>query len=151
RHPRMVDVELLLRFMAFHRQTYLKHPDKDTKSFLNTQMELGGTYTERQLEKDREIWRQALKASLTVFGKHAFRRFVPGPSESPGGKWDSRINRALMDVELYWFTLHKIGPITRHSDALNEAALRVMTDPEFIDLTSHTISEHKRVKKRFEM
>lgn len=37
-HKRMADVELVLRFMAFYHQTYLKHPDKNTNQFLNQQM-----------------------------------------------------------------------------------------------------------------
>lgn len=149
-HKRMVDVELVLRFMAFHNQTYLKHPDKKTNQFLNDQMKLGKSYTEKELPKHKDAFRQAVGLSTTVLGKEAFKAFKVGTENDHEGMWERRSNKALMDVQLYGFATRKKGEIVKHADAVREMAIVLMsTNEAFVDLISHTISEKKRVERRF--
>lgn len=150
-HKRMVDVELVLRYMAFREQTYTQHPDKKTVQFLDKQMVLGAATTAKPREAARRDFKSAVDLSLTVFGKHACRRFVAGSELSKTGGWDSKINRALMDVQLWGFNRHKSGLVVKNADALREAAIALMSNPEFSDLISHTISEKRRVERRFLM
>lgn len=150
-HARMADVELALRFLAFYHQTYLKHPDKRTKDFLNHEMELGATRSKAALRKAKIQFKQACSMAISVFGNNAFRVFTAGDAAEPGGHWERRNNRALMDVELYGFTLHGKGPLMKRANAIREAAVDLMsTDPDFIDLISENISDAKRVRRRFE-
>lgn len=152
KHKRMVDVELVLRFMAFRNQTYLKHPDKKTKEFLNREMELGPTRTKKERQAGQKDFKNAVAASLTVFGERAFRRFAAGDADKGvDGRWESRFNRALYDVQMYGFSQYPRGVITKHADAIYEAGIELMSDPVFADLVSHTISERKRIIKRFRM
>jgi Protein of unknown function DUF262 len=99
-HARMADVELVLRFMAFRDQTYLKYPEKKTKGFLNKQMELGRSTNPRDQQKAAKDFKQATQLALTVFGDRAFKKYTPGTSQNPNGSWARANNRALMDVQL---------------------------------------------------
>lgn len=150
-HPRMVDVELTLRFMAFHDQSYMNHPDKKTGQFLDKQMSLGSKYSAADKKKAQRDFKDAIELAQTVFGDRACRRFVPGSEDAPGGKWDSKINRALMDVQLWGFNRYSKGVFVRNADAVREAAIELMSTEEFSDLISHTISEFKRVERRFDL
>jgi rubredoxin len=157
-HPRMVDVEYVLRFMAFRDQTYLKHDDKKTGKFLNRTMEQGKLAYEadpsgaKKLAKTAEVdFKLALANVKTVFGEgKAFRRFSAGDEKNHAGGWEKKINRALMDVQLYTFANYERGVITRNRDAIYDLAVEVMAEnSEFSDLIRHTISEKKRVVRRF--
>lgn len=150
-HKRMVDVELVLRYMAFREQTYMKHPDKKTGQFLNAQMRLGESSTIKSREAARKEFKTAVETAQSIFGKHACRRFVAGTDASPIGGWDAKINRALMDVQLWGFNRYSRGLFTTNGDAVREAAIDLMSTPEFSDLIAHTISEKKRVERRFDL
>lgn len=147
-HPRMVDVELLLRYMAFRDQKYMNHPDKKTGQFLDKQMVLGESYSQKELDNAKTSFRASVELATSIFGDHACRRFVP---DKKGGKWDSKINRALMDVQLWGFDRHPKGAYYANKDDLRDRAIDLMCDAEFVDLISHTISETKRVERRFDL
>jgi rubredoxin len=151
RHPRMVDVELVLRYMAFHDQKYAAHPDKKTGQFLDKQMAIGAGYKEKDEKAAKKDFKTAVELAHTVFGDRACRRFAAGTDEAPKGSWDPKVNRALMDVQLWGFNRHPKGLIVTNADAVREAAIELMCDPEFADLISHTISEFKRVERRFDL
>ncbi len=151
RHPRMVDVELVLRFMAFHEQSYMAHPDKKTGQFLDRQMKRGETQSAKDQKKSIKDFRTAVELAATVFGDRACRRFVAGTEEAPTGKWDSKVNRALMDVQLWGFTRYPKGVFVKNADAVRDAAIELMSTAEFGDLVRHTISEFKRVERRFDL
>jgi hypothetical protein len=157
-HKRMADVEYVLRYMAFREQTYLKHDDRNTVQFLNRTMnngrlmcEASSTGAKKELKGAEANFKKALANVLTVFGKDkAFRRFTTGDENNPKGSWEKRINKALMDVELYVFGQYDRGIITKNRDAIYELAVTIMSENlEFVDLIRHTISEKKRVIRRF--
>jgi rubredoxin len=157
-HPRMADVEFVLRFMAFRDQTYLKHDDKNTGRFLNRTMEKEKLAYDTDPAKAKKAARKAeadFKLALanvkTVFGEgKAFRRFSAGDPKNPKGGWEKKINRALMDVELYTFSKYERGVVTKNRDAIYDLAVELMGEnTEFADLIRHTISEKKRVIARF--
>jgi len=150
-HKRMTDVELVLRFLAFWEQTYLKHPDKKTKEFLNVQMELGANWKAPKYKKAKSAFKQAVASVWTVCGEKAFKRFAPGDEDDPNGSWERTNNRALMDVQLYGFTKYPRGVVTQRADTIRERAVELMSTAEFSDLIRHTISEQKRVERRFRL
>lgn len=150
-HKRMTDAELVLRFFAFWDQTYMKHPDKKTAEFLNTQMELGEHWNQKKYAKARAAFKQAVGSVWTVFGERSFKRFAPGDEDHPEGKWERTANRALMDVQLYGFTRYSAGAVVARADTIRERSIELMADPEFADLVRHTISEQKRVERRFRL
>lgn len=151
RHPRMADVELVLRYMAFHDQSYMAHPDKKTGQFLDKQMKIGAGYKDKDEKAAKRDFKTSLELAHTVFGDRACRRFVAGTEQAPKGGWDTKINRALMDVQLWGFNRYPKGLFVKNADAVREAAIQLMCTPEFADLISHTISEFKRVERRFDL
>lgn len=56
-----------------------------------------------------------------------------------------------MDVQLFGFTKYQQGAVTKNADVLRERALQLMATDEFSDLVRHTISEQKRVERRFRL
>ena len=150
-HKRMTDVELVLRFVAFWDQSYLKHLDKRTGAFLNKQMEQGSHWSDADYARARRAFKKAVASTWTVFGEKSFKRFVPGDEDNPDGKWERTNNRALMDVQLYGFAKHPQGAVTARADTIRERAIELMVDAEFADLLRHTISEQKRVERRFSL
>src|SRR5690348_12285887 len=133
-HKRMVDVELVLRFIAFRDQSYMTHPDKKTSQFLDTQMVAGQRYKKRDYDKARTSFRAAIELAQSVYGKRACRRFVAGSEDAPNGSWDNKINRALMDVQLWGFTRYPKGNFVTKADALFDASIGLMSQPKFVDL-----------------
>ena len=152
-HKRMADVEYVLRYMAFRDQTYLNHPDKKTKEFLNKQMEVGAGLRKTARDKAGADFMKAIRNSITVYGSdRAFRRFAAGSEEDPAGGRESRINRALMDVQLWGFTRYGRNEVTAKRDGIYEKSIELMAfNEEFSDLIRHTISEKRRVERRFEI
>jgi len=151
RHPRMTDVELVLRYLAFKDQTYMKHADKKTGAFLDGQMVRGRAWKEKDYKLAEKDFKTSLAIAETVFGDHAGRRFVPGDDKHPQGGWDSKLNRALMDVELWGFNRYSRGLFTKNRDAIREAAVELMSSHEFSDLIKHSISDKTRVERRFDL
>jgi rubredoxin len=151
RHPRMVDVELALRYSAFRDQSYMAHPDKKTGKFLDKQMMLGRGYKDKDYAAAERDLKTAVLVAQYIYGKRACRRYISGTEQSPNGKWDGRLNRALMDVQLWGFNRHPSELFLDHADAIREASIELLCDPEFTDLTTHTISEFRRLERRFDM
>jgi 5-methylcytosine-specific restriction endonuclease McrA len=151
RHPRMVDGELVLRFLAFFEQGHAKHPDKKTGEFLNRQMELGraGIYNERDIERQEQAFKDAMQCAQTVYGDNLFKRFHAGSKRDPNGYFEPRLNRALMDVVLNTFARYPKGRIVKAADAIRERTIDLMCTDEFSDLLKHTISSADRIRKRF--
>ena len=151
-HKRMVDVELTLRFLAFYHQKYLNHPDKKTGEFLDEQMRLGRAYTAPKLRQGEDAFKAATEMAWEIFGTQAFKPFIRGTEAKPSGRWDSKNNRALMDVTLFGFTQYPKGPLLMRKAEIRDMAADLLGDnDEFRDLISQTISEQKRVKRRFEI
>jgi hypothetical protein len=136
----------------------LKHDDKKTGKFLNRTMAKGKlafetdpTSAKKGAKKAEADFKLALANVKTVFGEaKAFRRFSAGDDKNPKGGWEKKTNRALMDVQLYTFANHERGVVTKNRDAIYDMAVDLMAEnAEFADLVRHTISEKKRVIRRF--
>lgn len=152
-HPRMVDSELVLRFLAFFTQTYEKHPDKRTGDFLNKQMDFAakGVFSGADLREQERAFVDSLSAAQTVFGDYMFKRFRPGDDRDRNGSWEPRLNRALMDVVLNTFAAIPKRDIVKCSNEIREASIQLMSTERFSDLLKHTISSADRVRQRFEL
>ena len=149
-YKRMLDVEAVLRFMAFLDQGYLNHPNKRTAKFLNNEMDRSATMPGGEQEKRRKLLRNATDLCRIVFGEHAFRRFHSGNADNPAGRWEKRVNKSLADVQLYWFTQYPKGEVVGRADLIRENAIELMLEPVFDDLLTHSASDSDRVRERFE-
>ena len=136
-HKRMYDRELVLHFLAFYNQTYLKYKPP-MKQFLNREMENNRNISEEKIKELRRVFKETASMVKSVFGDKAFRRFIPGDEKDPNGRWEIRkINVGLFEIIMFGFSRYNKNQIIPLSDAIREELLHMMTsDKEFIDSIS---------------
>ena len=150
--PRMADVELVLRFCAWLNRGWTTLTNKNLGAFMSREMDNGKNYTSSELNTIKRKFLNAVDLSLTTFGyKHAFRTFTPGNSDDCNGSWETRqINKALFDVVMFGFTKYRKSHFVKHTDALREALINLMTtDSKFQWAIGSGTSDPKKVDYRF--
>ena len=132
-HKRMYDRELVLHFLAFYNQTYLKYKPP-MKQFLNREMENNRNISEEKIKELRRVFKETVSMVKSVFGDKAFRRFIPGDEKDPNGRWEIRkINVGLFEIIMFGFSRYNKNQIIPLSDVIREELLHMMTsDKEFI-------------------
>jgi len=136
-HKRMYDRELVLHFLAFYNQTYLKYKPP-MKQFLNREMENNRNISEEKIKELRQVFKETVSMVKSVFSDKAFRRFILGDEKDPNGRWEIRkINVGLFEIIMFGFSRYNKNQIIPLSDAVREELLHMMTsDKEFIDSIS---------------
>lgn len=151
--PRMKDVELVLRFMAFSHQTYLKY-SAPMKKFLNDDCEHFKIYDNKQRKEDEERFKNALCLIKTIYDKQAFKRYVID-LDTKEGKWDNKslnINTSLFDIYMWFFSTQDKNKVTRNADLIREATIDLMVnDEKFIDSITRSTSGNVQVRTRFDI
>ncbi len=77
---RMIDQELVLRFISFYTQDYLKSR-KNIAVFMDEAMEALKSYLETELHRIAKAFRQATRLSYQIFGEGAFEKRVATDSD----------------------------------------------------------------------
>jgi len=77
------------------------------KQFLNNEMENNKDINDEKLNLLRQKFKDSISLTKTIFGKNAFRRFVPGNKENPNGRWEKRVNMGLFEVVMCGFSKYK--------------------------------------------
>lgn len=135
---RMQDRELVLHYLAFYNQTYLKYKPP-MKQFLNNEMRVNRNIDISKLDELEQVFKDAVYLTKNVFGRKAFRRFATGNRDSPDGKWEKPINMGLFEITMVEFSRYKKNQVMSHSDAIREELMHLMTsNQEFIDSISGT-------------
>lgn len=147
---RMLDAELVLRFLAFYERTYLNFPG-GIKSFLNDFM---NDYCKHiSPEKQRrftDVFKQASDLVFSVFGENSFRRYSPGTERSADGRWERTVNRALYDIVMWGFTQYDKNSVIQSSDSIRSALVDLcVNDDEFRDSITAATNDRSRVNYRF--
>ena len=150
-HKRMFDRELVLRFLSFYNNTYLKYA-APMKRFFNIDMEQHRELTDKQESDLRDAFKKSVQLTKTVFGSNAFKRFMPGTDKDQNGFWEKRkINQALYDIVMFGFTQYDKSQIVPLADAVREELIWLMThDQDFIDSVLISTSSRDKVYTRFE-
>jgi hypothetical protein len=108
---RMRDVELFVRYVAFHYS--LDTYTGNLKTFLDNECKrLNSKWTaeESDIRHTAEQMEAAISAAYEIFGDNAFRKY-------DGNSYETRFNRAVFDIILYYFS----------DDAIRKAALAKKT------------------------
>ena len=100
--------------------------------------------------KRQKALREATQLCADAFGERAFRRFHLGNRDVPNGSWETRINKSLADVQLYWFTQFPRAAIMRNLNLIRKG-FGPDVRPHIYYLITHSASDKDRVCKRFEM
>ena len=150
--PRMKDVELVLRFLAFSHTNYMDY-SAPMKKFLNDDCERFKTYDTKQHKEDEERFDNALYLIKTIYDKQAFKRFLIDLKTNEA-KWDDKsynINTSLYDIYMWFFSRQDKNLVTRNADVIREATMDLMvSDLEFEDAITRATSGNKQVVTRFD-
>lgn len=149
---RMRDIELVLRFVAFHNQTYLNYRPP-MKRFLNHEMEERRSLSDARAAEIRAAFKTAVANVHTVLGEHAFKRYYRGDERNPNGRWEEKkFNASLYDVLMVTLAREDRNRLTRNADAVREALLHLLTEDEgFTQSILLSTSSAQAVTKRFDM
>ena len=152
-HPRMVDRELVLRFLTFLHNTHLNYR-APMKQFLNKEIQKFRDLSPEEEKMLRKEFKKSIELSKTVFGEFAFKRFICGSSaRKPQGQWEKRkVNRALFDLILYGFSRYEKHQIIPKADIIREELLWLMTKKEeFVNSILFTTDKKDKVNLRFSL
>jgi len=145
-HPRMVDREVVLRFVAF-RSNREQYDNFDTlDSFLTdiTKQIDSGMLSEEQLQQLETDFARAMENSFKLFGDHAFR------------KWDKHterlnpFNRALFDTWSVLLADYQWEQLKHHKVDIVARARQLMTsDFSFLNAITTSTNAASRINVRF--
>lgn len=138
----MRDRELINRFCAFQLLGLDKYRG-DMDSFLANALEIMNTFESFQVEKLSSEFRTSLKNNWTVFGKHAFRKHVPGQSSR------NVFNASLWDVMTTGLSRYPEHLVEVRAEQLRSKVRFLLSDPSFVEAISLGTNQVNRVKCRF--
>jgi hypothetical protein len=143
--PRLRDVELLLRLIAWRR--FSRNYVGNMKPFLDDAMKaLNSTWSTAQntTEKLVEQILRGVQMSSRIFGQNAGRKFK-------AGKFEPSLNRALFEVQAYYFSFREIRDAARQrKNALVKAFKNLSDDAEFLNSIEATTKSIENYKLRFD-
>jgi hypothetical protein len=149
---RMKDIELVLRFSAFHHATYLKYKPP-MKNFLNAEAERYQQISKEEEQELRDAFKNSCQILRSMLGKHAFKRFYKGTDKNPAGYWEpTKFNASLYDILIYSFAREDKNVVYQRLDSIKEALIYLMTEnQEFIDAIELSTSSLQAVTTRFDL
>ncbi|HMQ79342.1 MAG TPA: DUF262 domain-containing protein [Ignavibacteria bacterium] len=145
RSERMMDRELILRFISFTIRSYLNYPkNNDMDKFLSDTMRIINVINDTNKKEYSKLFRddinkedilindtsklenlfsQAMKRAYDIFGKHAFRKSLPGQRRTPINKslfevWSVLLGR-LTNSEFDKLVINKVNFIIQYSVLLS--------------------------------
>lgn len=148
-HPRMKDVEWVLRFASFFHQTHYNY--KNTKRFLNCEMENNRDISDKEAERLTIAFKNSVSIIKSVFGKRAFVRYARNPNGDKTGKWEEMKNASLFDVLMFSFAELPRNKVQPHLDKIRESLIVLMTQEDFKDSITTRTNNISMVRKRFKI
>ena len=97
--PRFAEREMILRFFAFaERINYYKG---NLKRFLNEYMADHAPKDQIKIDKQAEMFREAMRNIYAVFGDHSARLYSTGTEDHPtvDGKWETKFSVSALDIQ----------------------------------------------------
>lgn len=148
---RMKDRELVLRFAAFHFNTYLNYY-APIKKFLNDTMEKYRNISSVDEINLRNAFKNTVSIILSLLDNNAFKRYYRGDEKNRNGRWETqKFNVSLFDIMMYSFAREDKNTVFQNLDRIREALIDLMTtDQDFIDSIELSTSSKKAVTIRFD-
>lgn len=150
---RMLDVELVLRFLAFQHTNYLMYKSS-MKKFLNNEIQEHLNLSEEKKKQLEAVFKKSVELIRTIFGEKAFRRLSVGSDKDHNAEWEvHKVNRGLFDILMFGFSLFEKNQIMPHVDSIREELLWLSTSNEkFIDALSGSGTDSKeKIHYKFDM
>jgi len=145
---RMQDRTLILRFLAFYEKGHLK-AQNGLKEFLNDFFEVHRNPPTSKLDDFEKKFKNAMRASLTVFGNTAFR--LRRVDRNGGGEWGTKVNASVFQIVATSFTNYDLAQITQRSDAIFEEYLDMLSsDSTWVDYVSRATGDASKIRYTFQ-
>lgn len=138
----MRDRELINRFCAF-QLLGLDDYRGDMDAFLARTLEFMNSLEIAKLEKLSSAFRTSLKNNATVFGKHAFRKHVPGQESR------NVFNASLWDVMSTGLSHYPEHLVEARAEKLRAELHFLLEDHDFVESITLGTNQVNRVRHRF--
>lgn len=139
----MRDREMVNRFCAF-QLLGVKEYRGDMEEFLGRALEVMNGLHSGAFDALSSELRRSLRNNLTVFGRHAFRKFVPGQESR------SVFNASLWDVMSTGLSKLSEAMVEAKKEMIHDGLVALMHDNKFLDSITLGTSQVNRVRDRFE-
>lgn len=140
---RMVDCELVLRFLCFRERVTVYSPP--LKGFLNDFMRDRRTISPTEVDEMRNAVISTVGKVSSVFGGRSFRR---AEVRVDGVHWDVAINRAVFDAQMLVFEKLDKNWVVANADAIRENFIALCADADFSDSVSRATADVSRLRTR---
>ena len=148
---RMIYRGMILRFLALSEKSWINYKS-GMKQFSNKELRDNRNLSLEKADEYRKRFHHCLDLVKTVFGKNAFRRYIPGSGSTSGNWADSQINMALFDIQMVGFANYSKNQILAKADYIREGLLDLMTNnQEFQNVIGFKTSDTDNVKLRFKI
>lgn len=144
---RMLDRNLVLRFLAFHELNYT-NATSGLKSFLNRFFENYQNAKPEVLSGFEKNFKNAMRNAVTVFGTHAYR--LRRGDSGGGGEWASRPNATIFQVIATSLARYDTAQVANKADAIFEEYLDILQDQKWIDSVSKSTGDASNIRYSFE-
>lgn len=142
--PRLRDVELLLRLVAWRRHS--REYRGNMKPFLDDAMsKLNAAWVgeRKSTEKLVDQILRGIDAASRIFGENAGRKFKDG-------SYESSVNRALFEVQAYYFSFPDVrAAALKNLKAVNAAFKQLSNDADFVASIESTTKSIENYRTRF--
>lgn len=145
---RLRDAELLLRFIAI--KMFGRQYSGDLSRFLDSTMRTLNQNWDNKFEEVEFVtkhFHEATETLLNVFpDRKVARKYDPGKN-----RFETRFNRALYEVEVFYFGLLSVEEATSNHEAFIEAFQKLCEDADFMESISTTTKTTENYYRRFSM
>jgi hypothetical protein len=142
--PRLRDVELLLRLIAWRR--FSKDYKGNMKAFLDEAMVFLNKHWGTERSGIEDLTQQLFHATATalkLFGKEVGRKFK-------NGRYERSLNRALFEVQAYYFSFPKVRTAATKSRAeVLQTSKELFSDTAFTSSIESTTKSVENYRTRF--
>lgn len=144
RSRRMEDRESVLRFLAFHMNSYEKYKNPDFHDFLSTSMEQINNLSTQEIRELEESFLAAMRKAKAIFGRYAFRRMY-----ARNGK-RYPISKPIFEIWAASLVDYTLESLIKYKGDIIEEWINIMNEDDYFNksITQGT-SSVKKVHKRF--
>jgi len=146
---RFFDSELILRFLALNScydpntGKVNRYPNR-MKTFLNDYMRENRKINSKDSEQIRIMFKSTIDKVISVFDTPSFRRF-----KAEDGTYDTRLNRALMDVIMVSFSKLSSEFLNEHRNQITELLKsKITSDTSFNEALIYGTSDTRKLEYR---
>lgn len=146
-HKRMIDVEIILRYLAFSENYHsgsneIENYDGRIKNIINKFMIKYQNADKDVLEHFKEKFYENIKKCNVVFGKKAFKKM------NSQGKYETRINRPLYETIMICFEKYSLEELSEKKDLILRETESLLKEPVFNDLISTATGNTTKTNNR---